>query len=430
MSAETNTNKDEKIPEEWEEQRDHHKSLGDSAFRTGDFKTAIKEYTHAITFDPEFHILYSNRSAAHLKNGEKSKSLADAKKCVELKPDFVKGHSRLATSLGSLGRWNEARNAYRHILSSLDESNEIAKKGLEDCRLLELKAKEKEFEMIRKKEDIKKAEDAAAAAAAEEKRDKEAKTADAVSKDAVEEEDDLLNDFFDEVEESVAKKPLAASEDETPKNDAPAENKIKILLNELGDARTQIDRLLRPHHEWYNLNPFEVLSISHLAPLDLVNRRFRAISLLLHPDKVRATMNGDEETIEKAERAFEYVRKAMASLKDENKAKHYADLVEEGMKQGKKLFREANINDDESGEQLKSFQEKATMKIFAEIERKRIDVERRKRNQEQRERSQEDEEVAKVKKERVFEKSWKQGTRVDKRINNWRSFQEDKKARH
>jgi len=416
-------------PEEWEERRDHHKSLGDSAFRSSDFIIAIKEYTHAIAFDPEFYLLYSNRSAAHLKNGEKSKSLADAKKCIELKPDFVKGHSRLATSLGSLGRWNEARNAYRHILSSLDESNEIAKKGLEDCRLLELKAKEKEFEMIRRKEDVKRAEDAAASEE-EEKRIQDAKIAEAVSKDDVEEEDDLLNDFFDEVEESAAKKPLAASEDEKPKNDAPAENKIKILLNELGDARTQIDRLLRPHHEWYNLNPFEVLSISHLAPLDLVNRRFRAISLLLHPDKVRATMNGDKETIEKAERAFEYVRKAMSSLKDENKAKHYADLVEEGMKQGKKLAREENEGNDETGEHLKSFQEKATMKIFAEIERKRSDVERRKRNQEQRERSQEDEEVEKVKKERVFEKSWKEGTRVDKRINNWRSFQGDKKARH
>ena len=141
-------------------------------------------------------------------------------------------------------------------------------------------------------------------------------------------------------------------------------------------------------------------------------------------------MKGDTETIEKAERAFEYVRKAMSSLNDENKAKHYADLVEEGMKQGKKLAREENVGDDETGERLKSFQEKATMKIFAEIERKRIDVERRKRNQEQRERSQEDEEVEKVKKERVFEKCWKEGTRVDKRTNNWRSFQGDKKARH
>ena len=209
MSEKSDTIADDKGPEEWEERRDHHKSLGDSAFRTSDFITAIKEYTNAISFDPEFHILYSNRSAAHLKNGEKSKSLADAKKCIELKPDFVKGHSRLATSLGSLGRWNEARKAYRHILS-LDESNEIAKKGLEDCRLLELKAKEKEFEMIRRKEDIKRAEDAAAAAAAEEKQIQEEKNAETVSKDDAEDEDDLLNDFFDEVEESAAKKPLTA----------------------------------------------------------------------------------------------------------------------------------------------------------------------------------------------------------------------------
>ena len=138
--------------EEWEVNRDHHKSLADEAFRSADYKTAIKEYSNAITFDPEFHILYSNRSAAYLANGEKSRALVDAKKCIDIKPDFVKGHSRLASSMLSLGRWNEARSVYRHILSNLDKDSAVAKKGIEDCRIREQKANEAERIRIEEEE--------------------------------------------------------------------------------------------------------------------------------------------------------------------------------------------------------------------------------------------------------------------------------------
>ncbi len=411
--------------EEWEEQRNHHKALGDTAFRTSNFPTAIQEYTNAITFDPEFHILYSNRSAAHLANGEKSKSLVDARKCVELKPDFVKGHTRLATSLGSLGRWNEARAVYKHILSELDADNVIAKKGIEECRECEIKAKELKMEMMRKAEEAKIAKEKEEKDAEEKKQESNVEDTDAKKEDDGDDDDDLLNDFFDEVEETVTKKtappPTEPEKDET-------ENKIQIQLNDLVDTKTQVERIMRPNHEWYNLNPFKVLDISHLASTELIGRRYRAISLLLHPDKVRNTSANDETLVERAEEAFEYVRRAMNSLKDETKAKHFVDLVEEGMKQGKRDYNtSSNAN---KGESLEQCQDKATMKIFAEIERKRRDVERRKRKQEQRERSQEDEELDKVKKERDFEKNWKEGTRVEKRIGNWRDFQKDKRQRH
>jgi len=236
-----------------------------------------------------------------------------------------------------------------------------------------------------------------------------------------EDEDDLLNDFFDDVEEV---EPVKKPSEEEKVDETPAENKIQIQISDLGDTSTQIERLLRPNHEWYNLNPFVVLDISHQAPLDLLSRRYKALSLLLHPDKVRNSSNNDATMIEKAEEAFEFIRKAMNSLKDEDKAKHYRDLVEEGMKQGKRDY-DANP----SNTTLISCQEKATTKIFAEIERKRRDVDRRKRNQEKREREQEDAEVDKMKKERSFDKNWKEGNRVEKRIGNWRDFSKDKRRK-
>ena len=415
---------DEEIREEWEVQRDRHKALADAAFRSSDYKLAIQQYSNAITFDPEYHILYSNRSAAYLANVDKSKSLVDAKKCVSLKPEFVKGHSRLASSMISLGRWNEARNVYKHILFSLDKDNDVAKQGLRDCRERELKAKEAEREMIMLAQQQAKEKDSSSDKQSNNETEKTAAQCDVLQdkeKDD-DDEDDLLNDFFDEVEEEKnVKKPSAEEKVE----EKPVENKIQIQLTDLGDTSTQIQRLLRPNHEWYNLNPFLVLDISHQAPGDLLSRRYKALSLFLHPDKVRNSSNNDDALIEKAELAFEYIRNAMNSLKDEDKAKHLRDLVEEGMKQGKRDY-DANP----SKTTLKGCEDNATMKIFAEIERKRRDVERRKRNQEKRERDQEDAEVGKMKKERDFNQDWKDGERVEKRIGNWRDFSKGKRPKH
>jgi DnaJ family protein C protein 8 len=98
----------------------------------------------------------------------------------------------------------------------------------------------------------------------------------------------------------------------------------------------------------------------------------------------------------------------------------------------KKVLERAKKDYEKSdhSETLDSFQNKAVMKIFAEIERKRLDVERRQRNQEQRERSQEDAEVEKMKKEQEFDKHWKESHRVEKRIGNWRDFSKTKRPKN
>lgn len=56
----------------------------------GELTKAIESYTEAIIVDPSNHVLYSNRSAAYAKDEKFEKALEDAKKCVELKPDWPK----------------------------------------------------------------------------------------------------------------------------------------------------------------------------------------------------------------------------------------------------------------------------------------------------------------------------------------------------
>ena len=66
------------------------KDKGNAALQAGDFAKAIGCYTEAIRLDSSNHVFYSNRSAAYAKDAKYEQALADARKCVELKPDWGK----------------------------------------------------------------------------------------------------------------------------------------------------------------------------------------------------------------------------------------------------------------------------------------------------------------------------------------------------
>jgi tetratricopeptide (TPR) repeat protein len=68
---------------------------------------------------------------ASLKEWESA--LADAQKCVELKPDWAKGYSRLGGALFGQGKHQEAVGAYKKGLD-VDPDNAMLKKGLEDAQ--------------------------------------------------------------------------------------------------------------------------------------------------------------------------------------------------------------------------------------------------------------------------------------------------------
>jgi len=307
----------------------------------------------------------------------------------------------------SLGRFSEALGVYRD-LQKRDGGEEMARKGIEECRKLERedgeRKRKEELELAKRREEIKKRLDE------EEELEKELKQQ-TEEKDRKGDDDPLLDDFFNDVEEAVAasNKP---TEVDKPKD---SQQKKKITLVDLGTATSQISRLTGSNHEWKNLNPFNTFQIPHNADPETISKRYKALSLLVHPDK-------NLDNIEKAQLAFDYVRKAMDQLEDDEKRRHVKQLVQNGLKTGKREF-------EKTGGVLEEIQEKCVMKLFADIEMARRDVERRKRNHDQRERTQEDEEVQKVKDEMTFEKKWRETNRVEKRIGNWRDFQKGKKKK-
>jgi stress-induced-phosphoprotein 1 len=70
--------------------------------------------THGLrtAHDPNNHILYSNRSAAHACNKQWLESLADAERCVACHSKWARGYFRCGTALEGLGRFAEAYAAY------------------------------------------------------------------------------------------------------------------------------------------------------------------------------------------------------------------------------------------------------------------------------------------------------------------------------
>jgi DnaJ homolog subfamily C member 8 len=379
--------------ESWIVQRDAFKAVADDAFRLGDFATAIQEYTAALSLDPTNGTLLSNRSAAYLKANQKSKALADAKACVETNTMGNKGLSRYASALQALGRWDAALAQWTAILAN-ESTHAAAIKGKEDCERMMMMMQQQQQEK----------------AAAVEEEEVVRKTAEQQQQQPKDGASDDLDDFFNDVEvaaDSVVQEKL---------RDAHPEQHIQNHKTSLGTAADQVHRLI-PNlttYKLYNLNPFHVLDLPHNCDEKEISRRYKALSLLLHPDK--------NPGLEHAQLAFDQVLAAKELLDDPDKASHIRELVEQGMIQGKKDYQAHNNKG-----RLADFQKKAVHKLFADLEIKRREVEQRERAYQQREQQQEDDVVNQERNERKFDKKWKQEERVDNRVGSWRTFQKTKK---
>ena len=78
------------------------KAQGNDALKQGKYAEAASLYGQAIGLDPTNAVYYSNRSSALASLSRFDKALADADKCVELRPDWAKAHLRRAGALQGL----------------------------------------------------------------------------------------------------------------------------------------------------------------------------------------------------------------------------------------------------------------------------------------------------------------------------------------
>eukprot|EP00331_Platyophrya_macrostoma_P030711 CAMPEP_0176453916 /NCGR_PEP_ID=MMETSP0127-20121128/29553_1 /TAXON_ID=938130 /ORGANISM="Platyophrya macrostoma, Strain WH" /LENGTH=586 /DNA_ID=CAMNT_0017842927 /DNA_START=12 /DNA_END=1772 /DNA_ORIENTATION=+ len=107
-----------------------HKAEGNKAFSAGNFEEAIKHFSKAIECNPNDHVFFSNRSACFSSLGKYPEALADATRCVTLKPDWAKGYVRKGLAEYYLKEYDAAEESYKKGLE-LEPANEQCKEGLQ-----------------------------------------------------------------------------------------------------------------------------------------------------------------------------------------------------------------------------------------------------------------------------------------------------------
>lgn len=90
------------------------KEDGSNAWSRGDYNAAIQYFSDAIhaakSTEKEFlRVLHSNRSAAYLKANKNDRALDDAIKCVELDPQWAKGHTRKGDAYYALKQYTQVQ---------------------------------------------------------------------------------------------------------------------------------------------------------------------------------------------------------------------------------------------------------------------------------------------------------------------------------
>ncbi|CAH2221791.1 dnaJ homolog subfamily C member 8 [Pelobates cultripes] len=195
-------------------------------------------------------------------------------------------------------------------------------------------------------------------------------------------------------------------------------------------SKQQIDRLIRPGSSYFNLNPFEVLQIDPEVTDDEIKKRFRQLSILVHPDK-------NQDDPERAQKAFEAVDKAYKCLLDPEQKKRALDVIQAGqeyvehiVKERKKQLKKEGkslIVEEDDPEVFKQAVYKQTMKLFAELEIKRKEREAKEMHERKRQREEEIETQEKAKRDREWQKNFEESR--DGRVDSWRNFQANTKGK-
>jgi len=193
----------------------------------------------------------------------------------------------------------------------------------------------------------------------------------------------------------------------------------------------QLDRLTRPGATYFNLNPYDVLQIDPDQPLSDVKKKYRAMSILVHPDK-----NQDDQ--DRAQKSFEAVNKAYKTLENEEGLRRCKEIVEEAkvltdemIKQKKKALKKEGKSQDvpeDTDEKYRHAVYVKTCKLFADLERLRIS--RETQDMHERKRKAEDEETEKEQK--ADQKEWNKNFEASRegRVGSWRSFIKKPKKHH
>lgn len=164
-----------------------------------------------------------------------------------------------------------------------------------------------------------------------------------------------------------------------------------------------------------NLNPYAVLQVPLAAADDEIKKAYRHLSRYVHPDK-----NLDDR--ERAQEAFEAVNKAYKMLTEPDildKCKQVVAIAKQRVDeqvQKEKGKSDAPIDKAKYDKDVLT----ETYKLFAEVEKRRIQLDERDAQERKRKRENELDLEKKRKEIKEKEDTWEKGR--DDRVNSWRAF--------
>ncbi|CAO1424722.1 unnamed protein product [Diamesa hyperborea] len=190
-------------------------------------------------------------------------------------------------------------------------------------------------------------------------------------------------------------------------------------------SKQQIDRLLRSGSTYFNLNPFEVLQLEPEVTIEQTKKKYRSLSILVHPDK-------NQDDVERAQKAFETINHAWKILENEVSRKRCLDVYEEAKDRTDMMIAEKRKKLKKDGKTHEKIPEDdpvkykhacyvMVMKLFADMERKRQHLDQRDMEERKRKREGEIEEEE----SRAMNKEWQKNFEESRqnRVSSWQDFQ-------
>ncbi|KAI8903466.1 hypothetical protein DFJ77DRAFT_444114 [Powellomyces hirtus] len=86
----------------------HVRANVNKVYKKGLYALAVTGYTKLLELDPDDHLSLSNRSSAYLKLEQSTNAVADARRVVQLKPEWPKGYMRVAQAETALQAFDAA----------------------------------------------------------------------------------------------------------------------------------------------------------------------------------------------------------------------------------------------------------------------------------------------------------------------------------
>lgn len=135
------------------------KTIGNEAFKDGQFERSIEKYTEGLKICPlqftqQRSVLYCNRSAAKMKLLKYEQAIKDCSKAIELDDKYLKAYIRRAQSYEATEKLDECLADYKKILE-LDPSHKEAQKAtIRLPPLIEEKNEKLKAEMLGKLKDL------------------------------------------------------------------------------------------------------------------------------------------------------------------------------------------------------------------------------------------------------------------------------------